>query len=124
MAQLEAARKGATVDDMRPYFPSWTEEQLRLRADWLGTCDEEAVRETWHNFHREDFFPYLKWVRPPALFMYGGESPVVTAEAIPEIEETNPEVELVKIAGAGHMIPWDNYEDFRSETARFLAAAG
>jgi pimeloyl-ACP methyl ester carboxylesterase len=30
----------------------------------------------------------------------------------------------VKIAGAGHMIPWDNYEDFRSETARFLAAAG
>jgi pimeloyl-ACP methyl ester carboxylesterase len=33
-------------------------------------------------------------------------------------------VELVAIAGAGHMIPWDNPRDFIAETRRFLSAVG
>src|SRR5581483_5627109 len=27
---LRLARQGATADDMRPFFPTWTEEQLAL----------------------------------------------------------------------------------------------
>src|SRR6266498_2001805 len=72
MDQLEKARAGATAEDMRPYFPTWDDEQLEIRAEWLPTCDETAVRETWLNFHREDVFDYLRRLKPPVLFMYGG----------------------------------------------------
>jgi len=118
--QLAKARAGATADDMRAYFPTWSDEHLALRAEQLKLCDENAVRESWLNFHREDFFPYLRDLRGPALFMYGAESPVVPASAALEVEATNPGLEMVQIAGAGHMIPWDNGEDFLEQTRRFL----
>lgn len=120
MEQLAKARAGATVEEMRPYFPSWDDEQLRLRAEWLPTCDETAVRETWLNFHSEDIFDYFRRLNVPALFMYGGESPAVSAEGAEEVRATNPELEIACIPGAGHMIPWDNLECFLSETRTFL----
>ena len=120
MEQLAKARAGATAEDMRLYFPSWDDEQLRLRAEWLPTCDETAVRETWLNFHTEDIFDYFRRLQRPALFMYGGESPAVSAEGATEVRETNPAFEIACIAGAGHMIPWDNLEDFLAATRRFL----
>ena len=122
MDQLEKARSGATVDDIRPYFPTWTDDQLRLRLELLPTCDEKAVRETWQNFHDEDVFEYLRDLTQPVLFLYGGESPVVPAEAVPEVARTNPRLEIVCVPGAGHMIPWDNVDGFLTETRRFLHA--
>jgi N-formylmaleamate deformylase len=95
-----------------------------VRARWLPTCDEIAVRESWLNFHREDFFAYLRRLEPPVLFMYGEQSPVVPASALPEVRETaRPGVEFVSIPGAAHMIPWDNAADFLAETRRFLGAS-
>ena len=123
MDQLEKARAGATVDDIREYFPTWSDEQLPLRLEVLPTCDETAVRETWQNFHDEDVFEYLRQLEPPVLFMVGGESPVIPAAAVPEVEQTNPGLEIVSVPGAGHMIPWDNLEVFLTETRRFLADA-
>jgi N-formylmaleamate deformylase len=121
MDQLQAARSGAAPEDLLRYFPTLTPEHLALRAQWLPTCDENAVRDSWLNFHREDFFPYLRELEPPVLFMYGGDSPVVPESALPEIKETRPDVEIARIPNAGHMIPWDNTEDFLAETRRFLA---
>lgn len=120
MDQLQAARSGAAPEELLRYFPTLTPEHLALRAQWLPTCDENAVRESWQNFHREDFFPYLRELEPPVLFMYGGDSPVVPESALPEITETRPDVEIARIPGAGHMIPWDNTADFLRETRRFL----
>jgi N-formylmaleamate deformylase len=124
MEQLAKARAGATVEDMRPYFPTWDDDQLRLRAEWLPTCDETAVRETWQNFHTEDIFEFLGALHPPALFMYGGESPAVSDEGAQEVRETNPSLEIACIPGAGHMIPWDNLDGFLVETRQFLAENG
>jgi N-formylmaleamate deformylase len=120
MDQLQAARSGAAPEELLRYFPTLSPEHLVLRAQWLPTCDENAVRESWLNFHREDFFPYLRELEPPVLFMYGGDSPVVPESALPEITETRPDVEVVRIPGAGHMIPWDNTADFLRETRRYL----
>jgi len=120
MEQLSKAKAGATAEDMRPFFPTWTEEQLRMRAEWLPTCDEIAVRETWLNFHREDLFAYLRELTPPALFMYGAQSPVVTEEALVEVRAVNPAIDLVAVADAGHMIPWDNLDAFLAETRSFI----
>src|SRR5690349_15151646 len=118
--QLQAARSGAAPEDLLRYFPTLTPEHLALRAQWLPTCDENAVRDSWLNFHREDFFPYLRELEPPVLFMYGGDSPVVPESALREIKETRPDAEVARIPSAGHMIPWDNTEDFLAETRRFL----
>jgi N-formylmaleamate deformylase len=124
MDQLEAARSSASIEVLRGYFPTLTDEQLALRAQWLPTCDETAVRESWLNFHREDFFPYLRELEPPVLFMYGGNSPVIPESAVPEVTEASRKgVEIVRIPGAGHMIPWDNADDFLAETTRFLERA-
>ncbi len=120
MDQLAAARSGASLEVLHSYFPTLNEEQLAQRAQWLPTCDETAVRESWHNFHREDFFQYLRQLEPPVLFLYGGDSPVVPESALPEVIATGKGVEIVQIPGAGHMIPWDNPGDFLAETNRFL----
>jgi N-formylmaleamate deformylase len=109
---LHQAQAGATADDMRPFFPTWTDEQLGVRADWLGTCDETAVVETYENFHNEDFFDYWPRLRPPALFVYGLDSPVVPDEAVAEIAAANPAAQIEGVPAAGHMIPWDNLSGF------------
>ncbi len=120
MEQLSKARAGASAEDMRPFFPTWTEDQLRLRAEWLPTCDENAVRESWLNFHREDFFAYLRELAPPALLMHGAQSPVVVEEALVEVRGVNPAIDFVPIPDAGHMIPWDNLDAFLAETRQFI----
>ena len=120
---LAEVHEGATAEDMRRYFPTWSEEQLQIRADWLATCDETAVVETYHNFHREDFFEHWATVGPPVLFMYGLESPVVPASALDEVRAANPGAELVGVPRSGHMIPWDNLPAFIDEVRRFATSA-
>jgi len=121
-AQMEQARAGTTADGVRHWFPDWPKRELAIRAQELPTCDETAVRETWLNFHTEDVFEYFRRLRPPVLFMYGGESPAVSDEGAEEVRETNPALEIVCIPRAGHMIPWDNLDDFLAKTRRFLDA--
>jgi N-formylmaleamate deformylase len=123
MQQLEQAKAGATIEDARPFFPTWSDEQLQLRVDWLPTCDENAVRETWLNFHREDVHALLGRLQAPVLFLYGLISPVVTEAGVQEVSALNPELTYVGVSGAGHMIPWDNLEDFLHEVRRFLEEA-
>ena len=77
---LRKAKAGATADDMRPAFPTWSDEHLALRARWLGTCSEAAVVETYERFHTEDLHALLPQIGVPVLFVYGAESPVVPGE--------------------------------------------
>jgi N-formylmaleamate deformylase len=121
---LNEAQRGATADDMRRYFPAWTDEQLRLRAEWLATCDEGAVVETYENFDREDFFASWRQLAPPLLFVYGAESPVVSPAGLAEVVAANPAAEIAAVPGAGHMIPWDNLDGFLDVVGRFVHATG
>lgn len=118
---LRNAQSGATPDDMRAQFPTWTEDQLRLRAEWLATCDEVALVESYENFHQEDFFEYWAALRPPVLFLYGHDSPVVAVDALDEVRATNAAAVISGVPNAGHMIPWDNLTGFASEISDFLA---
>ncbi len=118
--QLRAAAAGATADEIRPFFPTWPERELRIRAEWLATCDETAVVETYENFHTEDFFAYWADTPSPVLFLYGLDSPVCPAEALDEVRGTNPAARLAGVPDAGHMVPWDNLDGFLAETRSFL----
>ena len=120
--QLREAYAGTTVEDVRRFFPGWSERELEIRAEWLATCDEHAVLETYDNFEREDFFQYWRLLPAPLLFVLGGESPVVTPAGEREVRAANPLAEVVAISRAGHMIPWNNLEEFVEAVRRFVRA--
>lgn len=121
--QIRQANAGAKADDIRPFFPTWTDEQLEIRADWLVTCDETAVVESYHNFHAEDFFEHWPRCRAPVGLLWGGDGPVFTRSSAAEVARANPEATVTAIPNAGHMIPWDDLPGFLAETRAFLADA-
>jgi N-formylmaleamate deformylase len=120
LESIELSRAGATADDMRPYFSTWTDEQLALRAEWLGTCEPEAVAAVHRSFHDEDFFEHWPDVAPPALFVWGGAGPVVGTAGAAEVAAANPAAQVVELPGAGHMLPWDDLEGFLRVVRGFL----
>jgi N-formylmaleamate deformylase len=117
---IALARAGATADDMRPFFPTWTDEQLALRAEWLATCDPDAVAAVHRSFQEEDFFERWREVAPPVLFVWAGAAPVVGAAGAAEVARANPSAEVVELSGSGHMLPWDDLEGFLALVRGFL----
>ena len=95
MEQLEKAAPAQPSTTCARTSPPGRTSSLRLRAEWLPTCDETAVRETWQNFHARTSSSYLRKLKPPVLFMYGVESPMVSAAGGAEVVQTNPAFEIV-----------------------------
>jgi N-formylmaleamate deformylase len=110
--QLREAKAGTTIEAVRRSYPRWPERELELRITWLPTCDERAVLDSHEGFHTEDFFDDWPRVPAPVWFVYGGVSPMVTPEGAEEAVERNPDAQPVRVADAGHMIPWDNLDGF------------
>jgi len=119
---MALARKGCDADAMRAFCPTWTEEQLRLRAEWLHTCDERAILASFDGFHTDDIHADFPSVAVPALLMVAERGDVVRDEDIAEIRGLLPAIESVRVPDAGHMIPWDNEEGFYSAFGDFLGA--
>lgn len=124
VTSIKQSLAGATADDMRPFFPSWDEEHLELRAEWLPTCDIEAVAQTHRYFHSEDFFDFWPKVAVPTVFIYGAESPAVTDEGAEEVRQRRPDIEQIRVPAAGHMIPFDNFEGFMEVVIPALEQVG
>lgn len=121
---IHGARLGHGEEQARHHYPTWSDEQTRSRGNWLGSCDEVAVVESYSWFHLEAFEPVWSEVEPPALVLYGDASPVVTAPDVEALERANPRAILRPVASAGHMVPWDNLEDTTAEIESFIAAIG
>ena len=108
---IRDARAGGDIGRLRTDHPNWSEVQLQARARWLPTCDEGAVAATHANFHAEDFVGL--WRRLPApLLIVGAESPVVPPAAVAELCALNPRAGVSVVAGAGHMVAWDQPQRF------------
>jgi N-formylmaleamate deformylase len=97
-------------DRVRTRMPGWTDEQVRTRADWLDTCAEHAIAETHDNFHREDLMAYIARMSVPALFVYGEHSHAVSPQTLAVLRAANPAVEQFMVAGAGHLVPFDDLD--------------
>ena len=120
--QLTEGYEGTTVDEIRRFYPRWSERELQIRCDWLPSCDAYAVVETHRNFDAEDFFAYWMTVEQPTQFIYGEQSPAVTAAGVADIRESNSRAEIVGISDAAHMIPWENLDEFIGAVETFLAS--
>ncbi|MBB3178024.1 alpha/beta fold hydrolase [Variovorax sp. Sphag1AA] len=120
---IRMARHGISVEQMREFCPTWTEAQLRLRAQWLHTCDERAIVTSFDAFQTDDIHADLPRIAVPLMLMSAERGDVIREEDVAEIRTLVPRLREHRVAGAGHMIPWDNEEGFYRAFGDFLGAA-
>ena len=108
LGQLAQAVRGTDADEVALAWPRWPRREQELRARWLSSCDEAAIRATHAGFESEDFFATWGSVPAPTTLLHGADSPVVTAAGVAEARAANPAATLVEIPDAGHMVFWDN----------------
>ncbi|MCT9117584.1 alpha/beta hydrolase [Cupriavidus gilardii] len=119
---IRLARRGIDAEGMRAFCPTWTEAQLRLRAEWLHTCDERAVVASFDGFHQDDVHADMPHVAVPALLMVAGRGDVIRPEDVEEIRGLMPQLQVARVPDAGHMIPWDDEAGFYRAFGDFLGA--
>jgi N-formylmaleamate deformylase len=108
LGQLHEAQRGTDADEVARAWPRWPRAEQELRARWLSSCDEAAIRATHAGFESEDFFTAWPEVPGPVTVLYGDGSPVVPAAGVAEIGAANPAARLAGVPDAGHMVFWDN----------------
>ena len=112
--------QGADLEAMRPFCPTWTDAQLRLRAEWLHTCDERAIVTAFEAFQTDDIHADFPHIPCPSLLMMAGRGGVILPEDEAEIRGLQPALQTVRVESAGHMIPWDDEEGFYRAFGDFL----
>lgn len=111
---------GMNAQDMLAFCPSWTFEQRQLRAEWLGTCYEPAIRRAFDDFHQVDIHGDFAKLPAPTLLMVAGKGGVILEEDRREIRTLLPEIHISDVPNAGHMIPWDDFDGFFQAFGNFL----
>lgn len=119
---IRQAKVGMSAADMRAFCPTWTEAQLALRAQWLHTCDERAILASFNGFHDDAVVENVAAIDCPALLVTAARGEVVKDEDVAECQALLPTLAHVRVADAGHMIPWDNEEGFYTALGDFLGA--
>lgn len=117
---IRQATQGMNAEDMRVFCPTWTEAQLRLRAQWLHTCYEPAIVQSFEDFGRDDIHADLPRIQTPMLLMTAERGDVVRDEDVAEWQTLAKQTQHVRVSDAGHMIPWDNEEGFYAAFGDFL----
>ncbi len=117
---IALARHGATIDDLRRFTPTWSDEEIRLRTEWLHTCHEAAVIASFYGFQEDDIHQDIAALRVPTSLVTAERGGVVSSEDIDEIKSLCPGIHVTTIANAGHMIPWDNLPGFLIQVRGFL----
>jgi N-formylmaleamate deformylase len=120
---IRQAAKGMDHEGMRAFCPTWTDEQLQVRAEWLHTCDERAIVASFEGFQTDDIHADLPHVAVPALLIAAGRGDVVRDQDAAELAGLLPGLQVARVANAGHMIPWDDEAGFYRAFGNFLGAA-
>ena len=111
---------GANLETLRKYCPTWSDEQLRLRAEWLHTCYEPAIIKSFEGFQEDDIHQDLATLDVSTLLIVAGKGGVIQPVDEAEIRELMPSIRIAHAANAGHMIPWDDLEGFFKAFGDFL----
>ncbi len=72
--------------------PTWTVEQLKMRAQWLHTCYEPAIVQSFEDFGRDDIHNDLLHISNPMLLMTAERGQVVLDEDVSEWRRLAPQV--------------------------------
>ncbi len=121
---LDAVReaKAGTIDfeKLKVRYPKWTEDQMRARAEWLHTCDERAITESYRGFTEEEIQSDLAVMKTRALLVVAGKGGVILDEDIAEIRKLVPSIEVRRMDHVGHMIPWEDLDGFIANLKGFV----
>ncbi|CAM4165615.1 alpha/beta fold hydrolase [Bordetella tumulicola] len=117
---IRQATQGMDAEAMRAFCPTWTDDQLRLRAQWLHTCYEPAIVQSFEDFGRDDIHADLPQIKIPLLLITAERGDVVNDGDVAEWQTLAPQTQSVRVPGAGHMIPWDNEDGFYAAFGDFL----
>ncbi len=121
--QIEkGAHGGMTADEMRPYFPRWTDAQLQLRCEWIHTCDARAIVQFRKDVLVDDLHSAIPEIKVPMSVVIGGQSNLITVDEEQELKSLNALVETIRLPEAGHMVPWDEPERFNEIAVQFFSA--
>lgn len=120
LQSLDEANKGIAGSDLLSAHPQWSDADRQLRAQWLHTCDARAVSCAHQEFHNGRFERDAVRLRVPSLMM-SAEHGVCDANLLQRLLEANAGLELCRIDGVGHMIPWDDPEAFLQATETYLS---
>jgi N-formylmaleamate deformylase len=119
---LHAAQRGEAAEALRRSTAApWPENLQRLRAEWLATCDERAVYAAYEDFHSQDMFADLAMSVCPLSLICAGEGGVVSDADIEEMRRLRPDLEALRLAGAGHQLQAENFAGFRELLSAALA---
>ncbi|MDI5927159.1 alpha/beta fold hydrolase [Rhizobium leguminosarum] len=118
---IRLALKGIDAEGMKAFCPTWTDEQLKLRAEWLHSCYEPAIVTAFEDFHKDDIFPDLPKLKQPAMLMVAGRGGVIESVDVDEARSLYPGLEITRVPNAGHMIPWDDFDGFFAALGDFLS---
>ncbi|WP_206995715.1 alpha/beta fold hydrolase [Trinickia mobilis] len=119
---MALARAGTDAAGMRAFCPTWTDDELHLRAEWLHTCDERAVLASYEGFRTDDFHADAARLAVPSRLITAERGDVVRDEDVAELQRATPSMQHVRVPDAGHMIPWDNAAGFYEAFGTFLGA--
>jgi N-formylmaleamate deformylase len=120
---IRLSRRGTDAEGMRAFCPTWSPEQLRVRAEWLHTCDERAILQSFEDFGRDDIHADMPLIDVPTLLVTAERGNVVMPADVAELKSLMPTINETRVPNAGHMIPWDNEEGFYSAFGSFLGTA-
>ncbi len=121
MDAIRQARAGAIdLDALKRTFPNWTDEQIRLRAEWLHTCDDAAIAASHAGLQTEEIHSDLALMRLPTLLMVAGKGGVVTDSDIADVRKLNAAILVRKVEGVTHQIPFDDFDGFFAAMDDFL----
>lgn len=109
---IRMAQRGCSADDMRAFCPTWTDDQVALRAEWLHSCHYGAIRTAYDGFHTDDIHADMPHLALPVRLVVAGGATVINADDLAEIQGLIPHLQTRIVDGAGHMIPWDDLPGF------------
>ena len=115
------AQKGCSAEDMKGFCPTWSEHQLKLRAEWLHTCQLDAIDTAYKGFHTDDIHSDIPHLKLPLRLVVAGGAAVINDDDVKELVELAPHIEVRVVEKAGHMIPWDDLDGFISAVADFAS---
>jgi len=101
----------------------WPEPLLRLRAEWLSTCDIRAAEVAYRDFHEQD--PYEDMAAAACdsiVLVVAAGSGVILEDDIQDFRQVNPRLRVHAIPGAAHQLQVENFAELMSVLEALLDA--
>jgi len=116
------------LDDLlvsyRKDHPTWPEELLRPMCESKKQLDPTIVDTLSQRMHSQevDWRTTIQMITQPALLFTGNPElgAIVTPAVVAKVRELNPNITIVNVPAAGHLIRFDQYNAFMDALRAFL----